>query len=172
MNDQEKTREQLFEELARLQATVAELRQENARCRSEWQRCESARQDSDRRFKALLYNLPEKVFHKDRQSVYVSCNRNYAVDFGLEPEQMVGKTDLELFPREIAEKYRADDRRIMASGGTEVIEESYCAPSGQERLIRTVKAALRDEQGQVMGILGIFSDITEQKQAEAARQES
>ena len=129
-------------------------------------------QESDRRFKALLYNLPEKVFHKDRESVYVSCNRNYAVDCGLEPEQMVGKTDYELFPPDIAAKYRADDSRIMASGGTEEIEESYYTPTGEERLIRTVKAALRDEQGQVTGILGIFSDITERKRAEAALQKA
>ncbi len=125
-------------------------------------------QELDRRFKALLYNLPERVFHKDRSSVYVACNRNYAVEFGLEPEQMVGKTDYDLFPRAIASKYRADDQRIMASGGTEEIEESYFTPGGQERLIRTVKAAVRDEQGVVTGILGIFSDITEERHAQDA----
>ena len=147
---------------------LAELRQENAKYRSDCQRLESALQESDRRFKALLYNLPEKVFHKDRDSVYVSCNRNYAADFGLEPEQMVGKTDYELFPPDIATKYRADDRRIMASGETEEIEEIYYTSTGQQRLIRTVKAALRDEHGHVTGILGIFSDITERRRAEEA----
>ncbi len=172
MNDQDKTREQLIEELARLRGMVAELRQENAECRSDRQRLESALQESDRRFKALLYNLPEKVFHKDRESVYVSCNRNYAADCGLEPEQMVGKTDYEFFPPDIAAKYRADDSRIMASGGTEEIEESYYTRTGEERLIRTVKAVLRDEQGQITGILGIFSDITERKRAEAALQKA
>ncbi len=150
----------------------AELLRENAKSRSECQRLEFALRESDRRFKALLYNLPEKVFHKDRDSVYVSCNRNYAVEFGLEPEQMVGKTDYDLFPAEIAAKYRADDSRIMASGGTEEIEETYCTPSGEKRLIRTVKAALRDERGQVTGILGIFSDITARKQAEEVLQKA
>ena len=160
--------------LEELQRLVAELRQENAECRSDCQRLESALRESDHRFKALLYNLPEKVFHKDRQSVYVSCNRNYAVDCGLEPEQMVGKTDYDLFPSDIAAKYRADDSRIMASGGTEEIEESYYGPTGtgEERLIRTVKAALRDEQGHVTGILGIFSDITERKRAEKKLQDA
>ncbi len=151
---------------------LAELRQENARCRSDCRRLESALQESDRRYRALLYNLPEKVFHKDRDSVYVSCNRNYAADFGLEPEQMVGKTDYDLFPRDTAAKYRADDSRVMASGKTEEIEEIYYLSTGEQRLIRTVKAALRNEHGQVTGILGVFSDITARKRAEKERQAS
>jgi PAS domain S-box-containing protein len=150
-----------------LQQQLAELRRENAECRSECQRLESALRESGHRFTALLYNLPEKVFHKDRDSVYASCNRNYAVEFGLEPEQMVGRSDYDLFPAEMAAKYRADDHRIMASGKTEEIEESYYTPTGEERIIRTVKAALRDEHdGHVTGVLGIFSDITERKRAE------
>ena len=155
-----------WQSMKELQRQLAELRRENAECKSDCQRLESALRESDHRFTALLYNLPEKVFHKDRESVYVSCNRNYAVDFGLEPEQMVGKTDYELFPAEMAAKYRGDDHRIMASGETEEIEESYYTPTGEERIIRTVKAALRDEQGQITGVLGIFSDITERKRAE------
>jgi PAS domain S-box-containing protein len=139
----------------------------NTQCPSECQRLASVLRESERRFKTLLYNLPERVFHKDRDSVYVSCNRNYAVELGLEPEQMVGKTDFDFFPREIAEKYRRDDSRIMAEGGTAEIEESYYTREGQERLIRTVKTALKDEQGHVTGILGIFSDITARKRAEA-----
>ncbi len=172
MNGQDRTREQLIEELGQLRGMVAELRRENDRCKSEGQSLQSALQESERRFKALLYNLPEKVFHKDRESVYVSCNRNYAADCGLVPEQMVGKNDYDFFPRETAGKYRADDQRLMASGATEEIEESYYTRTGEERLIRTVKAPLRDEQGQVTGILGIFSDITERKRAEETLQKA
>lgn len=136
------------------------------------QRAASSLRDSERKFQTLLYNLPERVFHKDRQSVYVSCNRNYAADFGLEPEQMVGKTDADLFPAEIAAKYRADDERVMDSGCTVEFEETYRTGAGDERVIRTVKAPLRDEHGQVVGILGIFSDITERKRAEQALQQA
>jgi PAS domain S-box-containing protein len=161
-----------WQTLEELQRQLGELRRENAACRSDCQRSESALRESDHRFTALLYNLPEKVFHKDRESVYVSCNRNYAVEFGLEPEQMVGKTDYDLFPAEMAAKYRADDHRIMVSGGTAEIEESYYTPTGEERIIRTVKAALPDEHGQVTGILGIFSDITERKRAETKLQQA
>jgi PAS domain S-box-containing protein len=116
----------------------------------------------------LLYNLPEKLFWKDSALAYVSCNHNYAGDFGVTPEQIVGKTDYDLYPPEMAEKYRADDRRIMDSGGAEEIEENYRTPAGKEFVVRTVKAALKDEQGNVTGILGIFSDITARKTAEEA----
>ena len=172
MKDQEKTREQLIKELEELRPQVARLRQENAECRSDNQRLESALRESELRHKALLYNLPEKLFSKDRDSVYLSCNHNYARDFGITPEQIVGKTDHDFYPSELAEKYRADDRRIMDSGATEEIEETYSTPAGKEFVVRTVKAALKDEHGNVNGILGIFSDITARKKAEAALREA
>jgi len=158
MTDQAKSVEQL-------QRQVVALGQELADCRV-------ALQEHDLRYRALLYNLPEKVFHKDRDSVYVSCNQNYAADFGITPEQIVGKTDYDLYAPEIAEKYRADDRRIMALGKTEEIKERYAMPTEKESVVRTLKAAIKDESGDVTGILGIFSDITARKQAEAAIQES
>ena len=148
-----------------LQQQVVELRQEIAECRA-------ALQERDLRYRALLYNLPEKVVHKDRDSVYLSCNKNFASDFGMTPEQMVGKTDYDLYPREMADKYRADDRRIMDSGGTEEIEELYSTPTKKESVVRTLKAAVKDEHGNVTGVLGIFSDVTTRKQAELSLQKS
>ena len=147
---------------------LAELRREVDACRAARQQLESALFESNRAFKTLVHGLPEKVFHKNRNSVYVSCNRNYAVDFGLEPEDMIGKTDFDLFPYDIAAKYRADDGRIMATGVSEEIEEKYFTPDGQERIIRTVKTVMRNEEGEVTGILGIFSDITVRKRSEEA----
>ena len=160
MTDQAKSVEQL-------QQQVVELRQEIAECRA-------ALQERDLRYRTLLYNLPEKVVHKDRNSVYLSCNKNFAGDFGMTPEQMVGKTDYDLYPQdpELADKYRADDRRIIASGETEEIEERYATPTTTESIVRTLKAAVKDERGDVTGILGIFSDITARKQAEVALQKS
>ena len=158
MTDQAKAVEQL-------QQQVVELQQEIAECRA-------ALQERDLRYRTLLYNLPEKVFHKDRDSVYLSCNQNFASDFGITPEQMVGKTDYDLYPQEMADKYRADDRRIMASGEMEEIEERYSTPTKKDSIVRTLKAAVKDEHGNVTGILGIFSDITARKQAEEALRNS
>lgn len=157
-----------MQSLEDLQRQIVAVRQEGDEHKRRSRQLEAALRASDLRYRALLYNLPDKVFHKDRNSIYVSCNRNYAADFGLEPEQMVGKTDYDLFPHHIAEKYRSDDSSIMSSGRTEEIEEVYCTVNGGARLIRTVKTPLRDEKGQITGILGIFSDITERMRAEDA----
>ncbi|MBI2470691.1 MAG: EAL domain-containing protein [Planctomycetes bacterium] len=123
---------------------------------------------SERKHRTLLENLPQKIFHKDRNSVYVSCNENYARDLRILPEEIAGKTDYDFYPKELADKYRADDKRIMESGQTEELEEIYIR-DGQEFIIQTVKTPLQDEEGNVTGILGIFWDITERKNMEKTR---
>jgi PAS domain S-box-containing protein len=129
------------------------------------QRAEEALRESENKYRTLVENIPQKIFTKDRSSVYVSCNEHYARDLGLQAEEIVGKTDYEFFPRELADKYRADDQRIMGAGQTESIEEKYLQ-EGQERWVQTLKTPLRDDQNNTVGILGIFWDITERKQAE------
>jgi len=101
---------------------------------------------SEHKYRTLLENLPQKIFLKDRNSVYLSCNENLAKDLKIKAEEIVGKTDYDLISRELAEKYRADDKRIMESGQTQDIEERYIQ-DGQEVIIHTVKTPVKDEQG-------------------------
>ena len=115
--------------------------------------------------RSLVEHLPHRIFIKDRDSVYVSCNRNYADDQGIVPEQIIGKDDSAFYPAELAEAYRADDRAVMESGQKKEIEERYFV-AGQERWARTVKVPYRDEQGEVTGVLGVFEDITAHKKME------
>jgi len=126
---------------------------------------------SENKYRVLLENLPQKIFHKDKNSVYVSCNNNYARDLKIQPDEIIGKTDYDLHNKELAEKYRADDKRIMESGKTEYIEEKYIQ-NGQEIVVQTVKTPLVDEKGNTIGILGIFWDITEHRQFEEKLKES
>jgi PAS domain S-box-containing protein len=120
---------------------------------------------SEKKYRVLLENLPQKIFHKDKNSVYVSCNKNYADDLKIKPAQILGKTDYDFYYKELAEKYRADDKRVIKMGTVETIEEKYIQ-NGNEFIVQTVKAPIQDRKGKVIGILGIFWDITDRKQAE------
>jgi PAS domain S-box-containing protein len=121
--------------------------------------------ESENRYRILVENLPQKVFLKDKNSVYISCNENYAKDLKIKPEEIVGRTDFEFYPKELAEKYRGDDKRIMKLAKTEDIEERY-TQGDKEFWVHTAKTPIRDEKGNVTGVLGIFWDITERKKAE------
>ena len=119
---------------------------------------------SERKYRTLVETLPQRVFHKDLDSVYISCNESYARDIGLSPDEIAGKTDYEFYPKTLAEKYRADDRRIMKNGRIEELEERYIK-HGKEIWVRTVKVPVKDEDGNVIGVMGVFSDITDEKRA-------
>jgi two-component system, chemotaxis family, CheB/CheR fusion protein len=118
----------------------------------------------------LLDAIPHQLFLKDRSSVYLACNHHFARMLGLTPDQVVGRTDLDLFPGNLAVKYRSDDQRIMESGMAEVIEEQF-VHEDYSGWVRTVKTPIRDEAGDVIGIHGIFWDITAEKAAETGRKE-
>jgi PAS domain S-box-containing protein len=113
----------------------------------------------------FLESLPHKIFIKDKNLKYLFCNRNYAEDLGIGPEAIKGKADFEFYPRELAEKYRADDQRILDSGKTEEIEEKYVMDD-EEYIVETFKTPLLNSKGKVAGILGFFRDITQFKRSE------
>jgi hypothetical protein len=137
---------------------------------TERKKAEEELKASETKYRTLLENLPQRIFYKDRKSVYVSCNDSYAQDLKIKSDEIVGKTDYEFYPKELAEKYIADDKRIMGSGKTAEIEEKYIQ-EGREFVVNTIKTPVKDTQGNVIGILGIFWDITEKKKAEEALKE-
>ena len=137
---------------------------------SERKRAERAMSESERRYRTLVENIPQKIFFKDRNSVYVSCNARYAEDLQLEPAEIEGHTDYDFYPRGLAKKYRADDRRVLESGKTERIEERYIV-AGQQRIVETFKTPCIDENGKAVGVLGVFRDITEQRKLERQSRE-
>ena len=113
----------------------------------------------------MVESLLQRVFLKDRQSVYVSCNENYARGLRIASDDIAGKTDDDFYRHELAEKYRADDRRVMTTGVSETLEELYIQ-EGKEFWVHTVKAPVHNEDGECVGVLGIFWDVTERRRTE------
>ncbi|TLD43629.1 MAG: Circadian input kinase A [Candidatus Jettenia ecosi] len=158
-----------------VEARTAELKMLNEQLKQEIierTRVEKDLRISERRHRFLLDNLPVRIFYKDKNSVYIACNEHFARDLHRKPEEVIGKTDYDFFPKELADKYRTDDRKIMESGQIEAIEEEY-KRNGQKLIIHTVKVPIKNENGECVGILGSFSDITEkinlEKEAERSR---
>jgi len=132
---------------------------------TERKRAEKALRESEILARSLIEHLPQRIFVKDRTAHYVFCNSAFARDLRIEPRQIGGKDDFAFFPRNLAEAYRADDRTVMADGTIKNLDERY-EQAGEARWIHTTKVPYRDEQGEIIGVLGIFEDITDRKRAE------
>jgi len=128
-------------------------------------RAAEALRRTEERSRHLLAGLPHRIFFKDPNGVFVTVNELFARDFGLTPEQMVGKRDSDFFAPTLAEKYRLDDRRILAEGGSETLVESNVIGTVR-RVVEVTKKAVIADDGEPLGILGVFTDITERRRVE------
>lgn len=124
-----------------------------------------ALRESVQKHKSLLAAMPQKVFYKNLDSAYVICNESFARDLGMAPEEIVGKTDFDFFPKKLAEKYIRNDKRIIVSQKTEELEEEY-EKDGRQLTVQMIKAPIKNNEGEVVGVFGIFWDVTEKKIAQ------
>ena len=118
----------------------------------------------------IIAAIPYDVYWKDRESRYLGCNRMFAEAAGLSsPSEVVGKTDFELpWARKQAESYRQDDLLVMLADIAQLhYEEVQLRADGQSITVDTSKVPLRNTDGEVVGVLGIYNDITERKSMEA-----
>jgi len=138
-------------------------------------KAEEALRENRRVLATILNTVPQSIFWKDRDCVYLGCNRAFAKAAGIDdPALIVGKTDFDLpwLPEE-SEAYRADDRFVMTTNQPKPhIIEQQMQSDGKRLWLDTSKMPLTDENGAVVGVLGIFEDITERKLADEALRES
>lgn len=135
---------------------------------TERKRAEAERHRLTLTLQTVIDSVPHFVFWKDRQSRYLGCNRAYVSFARISgPEDMIGKDDFDFPWREFAPLYQQDDREVMSTGTAKYhIIEPIETPNGEIRWLETSKEPLRDEQGNVFGVLGQFQDITERKNNE------
>jgi len=123
--------------------------------------------ESRQRLQTVLQLIPESIFMKDLQGRYIFCNPMVEKIFGRTQQEIVGRTDFELVDRELAELFRENDQRAMASDTPETNEETVIfASDGHEELLQTIKTAVRDSENNVIGVLGVARDVTAQNKAE------
>ena len=135
------------------------------RDQTEERAAQKALEESEAFNRTIVESIPQQLFLKDRNGVYLAVNQPYAASLGCRPEQLVGKDDFAFYPTELAEKYRADDRAVMESGQVKDMEERFLA-QGKEYWIHTIKAPVRDDGGQVTAVLGLFEDISARQRVE------
>lgn len=120
----------------------------------------------------VLNEIPAVIYLKDRQGRYVFANSEYKKATGIDPADVVGKTDAELFPPEIASAFMELDERLMCENDHHFAEEKAPNPDGTVHDFWTSKTAFRNEAGDVVGLLGCSTDITDRKRTEIALAES
>jgi PAS domain S-box-containing protein len=123
---------------------------------------------------SIIDNIPLNIFIKDAKELrYVLMNRYAEELLGIPREQLLGKTDHDLFPREVAEQAIREDREVFARGVIlEDPEDIVVIPGQGERIFHTRKVPLHDKEGMPIALLGLAEDVTERKRAEeASRQE-
>ena len=105
------------------------------------------------KYKVLIEKLSQKIFYKNRNSLYVFCNGSYVNDLEIKPDEIVGKIGYDFYIRKLAEKYRTDNNRIIESGKTEKIEEKYIQ-NGQEVITHTKDMSSRMSQSCCHAVIG------------------
>lgn len=135
---------------------------------TERRQAEQRLHETQQMLRLVMDHLPQAIFWKDRQLIYLGANRQFMQDAGVDsPEAVIGKTDFDMPWIEQAEFYRADDRQVMETRTPKYnYEEPIQKAGGVPRWLRTNKVPLRDRSGTVVGVLGIYEDISESKQRE------
>ena len=154
MRDENKTTQQLIEELKTLRqksfADIAELKQ-----------AQVALRESEAHWRTLIDTLPDPVWLKDPEGVYLACNRRYEQILGETEAEILGKTDRDFEESALAATFHEQDRKAMATGRPEVNEvEVPFADDGHLELLETIKVPMYQSDGKLVGVLGIARDIS------------
>jgi PAS domain S-box-containing protein len=169
MKDKDKTKEQLINEMAELRERVTEL---------EFLAGDRKKFENDLFYERgltdeLFNNIPDYVYFKDKDRRFVHVSKYFGDIFGVDPEDIIGKTDEDLFPEDIAKETVNDDRHIIETGLPIINkEEGGESIAGGEHWVLTTKLPWRDKDGNIIGLFGISREITKHKLAERELRES
>ena len=128
---------------------------------------QKALKDSESRLRALVETIPDLIWLKDPQGVYLYCNRRFERMYGATEKQIRGKTDYDFVDAKLADFFREKDKAAITAGGPTINEESVAyADDGHLEILETIKTPVFDADDELIGVLGIARDISERKRAE------
>jgi PAS domain S-box-containing protein len=161
MSDRDRTKEQLLEEVAQLREQVSQLEARNRRLRI----VEVELATSEMRLQSILDNTTAVIYLKDLEGHYFTINRQYEKLFHVTRQEILGKTDYEIFATAVADVLRANDQKIVEAEAPIEFEEVVPHDDGLHTYI-SVKFPLRDTVGTIYAVCGISTDITDRKRSE------
>ena len=170
ITERKRAEEQLQKTLADLEHKVKERTRAARQAEAELLESEHRLEESNRMLHLVLDAIPVRVFWKDKDLRYLGCNRTFAMDAGFtSARQIVGKTDHDMPWQDQVELYQTDDRKVIEQGQARLnYEEPQTTPEGDTIWLRTSKIPLRSVEGDIIGVLGMYEDITYAKQSETA----
>jgi PAS domain S-box-containing protein len=128
-------------------------------------RMEAALRDSEALYHSLVESLPQNILRKDLEGRFTFGNQRFCAMLGKRLDDIVGKTDFDFFPEELAAKYRRDDAQVMQTGNPLETIEEHVPPGGTKLYVQVVKTPVYDARGVLLGTQGIFWDVTERERA-------
>jgi PAS domain S-box-containing protein len=153
--------------LAVMRDITERKRQEEARSR-----VERELRESQAFYHSLVESLPLNILRKDLDGRFTFGNQRYCAELKRPLEGLIGKTDFDFFPQELARKYREDDRRVLETGNPLETVEEHHLPDGGKLFVQVIKTPVYDERGKAIGIQVIFWDVTARRRSEEALAQS
>ena len=124
-------------------------------------------QETQKQQKALLDSIPDMAWLKDKNGRFIAVNQPFSDNYGIPIADIVGKTDFEIGPKDLAAGYLADDHDVMEKQQPKRIDEPMFNTHGDRIWVETIKVPILDDFGQVIGTAGSARDISERREAEA-----
>lgn len=122
-------------------------------------------------YHSLVENMPQCLFRKDLEGRFTFANQRFCQMTATTLEEILGKTDYDFYPRELAEKYRHDDQEVIQSGGLLDSVEEFEEPGGERVFVKVIKTPITDQVGKAIGLQGIFWEVSETARAREADRE-
>jgi len=139
---------------------------------NEQKKTEEALRDSEALYHSLVESLPLSIFRKDSEGRIIFANRRFCETLGRSLADLQGKTDADLFPHDLAEKYRRDDEQVLSTGCVLEDVEEHQRPDGEVIYVQVLKAPVLTAGGQVRGVQGMFWDVSARRRMEEKLREN